>query len=161
MRADINGSPFTEEGYENVKAIVEAKYGQSTEIVNAYVKNIMELPIITGTNRRKVKEFYKLLRFNVQSLNTLGRLADVKGNVRSTLDKLKGIKADLVRGSKGRSDWGLIYVLTKLKRWTYINPVEDNVTEKSLGKGYSSLKPPWRGLRVYKLPDTRYQAQIN
>lgn len=57
MRADINGSPFTEEGYENVKAIVEAKYGQSTEIVN--VKNIMELPIITGTNRRKVKEFYK------------------------------------------------------------------------------------------------------
>lgn len=48
MRADINGSPFTEEGYENVKAIVEAKYGQSTEIVNAYVKNIMELPIITG-----------------------------------------------------------------------------------------------------------------
>ena len=59
VRADINGSPFTEEGYENVKAIVEAKYGQSTEIVNAYVKNIMELPIITGTNRRKVKEFYK------------------------------------------------------------------------------------------------------
>lgn len=42
-----------------MKAIVEAKYGQSTEIVNAYVKNIMELPIITGTNRRKVKEFYK------------------------------------------------------------------------------------------------------
>lgn len=59
MRADINGSPFTEEGYENVKAIVEAKYGQSTEIVNAYVKNIMKLPIITGTNRHKVKEFYK------------------------------------------------------------------------------------------------------
>lgn len=73
----------------------------------------------------------------MQSLNRLGRLADVKVNVRSTLDKLKGIKADLVRGSKGRLNWGLINVLTKLKRWTYIDPVEDNVTEKSSGKGDS------------------------
>ena len=55
--------------------------------------NTMELPIITRANPRKVKEFYKQLRFKVQSLNTLERLADVKGNVRCTLGKLKGIKA--------------------------------------------------------------------
>ena len=52
---DIDGLPFTEEGYENAKAILEAEYGQPTEIVNAYIKNIMELPIITGANPRKVK----------------------------------------------------------------------------------------------------------
>ena len=51
---DIDGLPFTEEGYENAKAILEAEYGQPTEIVNAYIKNIMELPIITGANPRKV-----------------------------------------------------------------------------------------------------------
>jgi len=29
--------------------------------VNAYVKNIMELPVIAGMNPRRVKEFYKQL----------------------------------------------------------------------------------------------------
>jgi len=66
----------------------------------------MELPIITRANPRKVKEFYKQLRFKVQSLNTLERLAGVKGNVRCTLGKLKGIKADLLRGNEGWKDWG-------------------------------------------------------
>ena len=84
---DIDALPFTAEGYEDAKAILEAEYGQPTEIVNTYIKNIMELPIITGTNPRKVKEFYKQLCFNVQRLETLGRLGDVKGNVRCTLDK--------------------------------------------------------------------------
>ena len=111
---DIDGLPFTAEGYENAKAILEAEYGQPTEIVNAYIKNIMELPIITGANPRKVKEFYKQLRFNVQILETLGRLGDVKGNVRCTLDKLKGIKADLVRGNEGSKDWGFKDLMTEL-----------------------------------------------
>ena len=66
----------------------------------------------------------------MQSLNTLGRLADVKGNVRSTLDKLKGIKADLVRGNEGWKDWGFKDLLRELRKWTEINPVEDNVAEK-------------------------------
>ena len=69
---DIDGLQFTEEGYENARAILEAEYGQPPEIVNAYIKNIMELPIIAGANPRKVKEFYKQLRFNVQSLDTFG-----------------------------------------------------------------------------------------
>ena len=101
VRNDIEGLPFTDDGYDNAKAILEAEYGQPADIVNAYVKNIMELPVITGVNPRKVKEFYKQLRYNVQSLDTLERLGDVKGNVRSTLDKLKGVKADLVRGNEG------------------------------------------------------------
>ena len=90
----------------------------------------MELPIISRANPRKVKDFYKQLRFNVQSLDTLGRLADVKGNVRCTLDKLKGIKADLVRGNEGWKDWGFKDLLTELQKWTQINPVEEIATEK-------------------------------
>ena len=72
VRSDIDRLPFTEEGYKNAKAILEAEYGQPSEIVSAYVKHIMELPIITGANPRKVKEFYKQPRFNVQSLECLG-----------------------------------------------------------------------------------------
>ena len=62
MSKDIDGLPFTAEGYENAKAILKAEYGQPTEIVNAYIKNIMELPIIRGANPRKVKEFYKQIQ---------------------------------------------------------------------------------------------------
>ena len=146
MRKDIDGLPFTDEGYANAKAILEAEYGQPTEIVNAYIKNIMELPIITGANPRKVKEFYKQLRFNVQSLDTLGQLADVKGNVRCTLDKLKGIKADLVRGNEGWKDWGFKDLLRELQKWTQINPVEEIAVEKlekdQTGKRNQQFKPP-------------------
>ena len=60
---DIDGLLFTEKGYKNAKAILEAEYGQPTEFVNAYIKNIMDLPIITRANPRKV---YKQLHFNVQ-----------------------------------------------------------------------------------------------
>ena len=35
MSKDIDRLPFTAEGYENAKAILEAEYGQPTEIVNS------------------------------------------------------------------------------------------------------------------------------
>ena len=89
VRKDIDGLPFTDEGYANAKAILEAEYGQPTEIVNAYIKNIMELPIITSANPRKVRVL-QTTALQCTSLDTLRRLADVKGNVRCTLDKLKG-----------------------------------------------------------------------
>ena len=77
MSKDIDGLPFTEEGYKNAKAILEAEYGQTTEIVNAYIKNIMELPIITGANPRKVKEFYKQL-LGCLDVSQMSSFADVK-----------------------------------------------------------------------------------
>ena len=55
LRNYIEGLPFTEDGYNNAKAILEAEYGQPAEIVNVYMKNIMELPVITGANPRNVK----------------------------------------------------------------------------------------------------------
>ena len=71
VRTDIDGLPFNKDCYANAKAILEAEYGQTTEIVNENVKNIMGLPNIAGTSPTKVKEFYKQLRFNLQSLETL------------------------------------------------------------------------------------------
>ena len=56
------------------------------------------LPIITGTQPVPIHEFYKKLVYNEQSLETLSKLKNVTGNARSVLDKLKGAKADLVRG---------------------------------------------------------------
>ena len=157
VRNDIEGLPFTDDGYENAKAILEAEYGQPADIVNAYVKNIMELPVITGANPKKVKEFYKQLRYNVQSLDTLERLGEVKGNVRSNLDKLKGVKADLVRGNEGWRDWDFKDLLRELKKWTDINPVEESVAEKLSVKGISNPKQtmPTRVLKTNSQQETR------
>jgi len=142
---DIDGLPFTDGGYNNAKAILEAEYGNESDIINAYARNIMELPVISEANPSKVKEFYKQLRFNVQSLETLGRLSDVKENVRSTLDKLKGIKADLVRGHDKWRDWGFEDLLAELRRWTDINPIEEKATSKT----YSQPRPTPRTGKMF------------
>ena len=44
VRAGIDGLPFSSEGYERAKNILKTKFGKTSEIVNAYVQNIMGLP---------------------------------------------------------------------------------------------------------------------
>ena len=125
VRADIDGLPFSTKGYERAKNILQSEYGKTSEIVNAYVNNIMVLPTIMGENPREVEEFYKCLLYNVQSLETLGKLRDVTGNDRAVLDKLKGIKSDLVRGHEQWQEWDFRQLLKVIKRWKDINPVTD------------------------------------
>ena len=43
-------------------------------MVNAYVENIMSLPTINGSKPNKIHEFYEKLLFNLQSLETMGKL---------------------------------------------------------------------------------------
>ena len=70
-------------------------------------------------------QIYKHLRCNVHSLDTLGRLSNVKGNVRATLDKLKEIKGGFVQGHENWQNWGYEDLLKALKTWREINPVEE------------------------------------
>ena len=100
VKTAIDGLPFTTEGYQRAKNILKSKYGQMSEIVNAYVQNIMALPMITGSHPRKIHEFYEKLLFNVQSLETLGKLTEISGYVRVSIDKLQGIR-DQGRSGKG------------------------------------------------------------
>ena len=64
-RVDIDGLPLNTEGYEKAKIVIKEEYGKTSEVVNAYVNNIL-IP-------SKVNSFYKTLLFNVQSLETLVR----------------------------------------------------------------------------------------
>ena len=61
----------------------------------------MGLPVITSASPKEINEFYKKLLLDVQSLATIGKLREVCRNVRAVLDKLEGIKGDLVRGHTG------------------------------------------------------------
>ena len=55
IRTEIDGLPFSSEGYERAKNILSRKYGQTSEVVNAYVENIMSsMPTIDGTQMAKI-----------------------------------------------------------------------------------------------------------
>lgn len=115
-----------------MKAILKAQYGQKTENVNGYIRNINELTIITAANPSKVKQFLKQQSFNVQSLGTLGGVADIKGNMTCTQDNLKGVKANHVRENECWNYWDFKDLSTELQNWTQINLVEENAVERSV-----------------------------
>ena len=83
--------PFTSEGYNRAKAILKDKYGKEPEIVNSYVKEILELPHITTANPRKIAEFSDNC---VQALETMKKLDSVRENVSMTLEKLAAIRGE-------------------------------------------------------------------
>ena len=72
MRTLIGGLPYSTEGYERAKTILKFNYGKKSEIVNAYVQNIVALPKITGTCPAGIHEFYDKLVFNVQPWSRKG-----------------------------------------------------------------------------------------
>ena len=58
VREDVEGLPFTTEGYQRAKNILKSDYGRTSEIINAHVQNIMGLPVISDAQPAKVHEFY-------------------------------------------------------------------------------------------------------
>jgi len=77
IRREIDSLPFSSDGYKHVKNILTRKYGQTSEVVNVFMENIMSLPTIGGTQPARNHDFYKKLLFNVQSLETMGKLREV------------------------------------------------------------------------------------
>ncbi|XP_046846738.1 uncharacterized protein LOC124440389 [Xenia sp. Carnegie-2017] len=122
----IDGLPFTSEGYERAKNILTTKYGKTSEIINAYVQNIINLPNIQGTKPGKIHAFYETLLTSVQSLETLGKLKEVSGYVRMTIDKLEGIRSDLVRIDDDWQEWRFPEFIEALRKWTVRNPVKQD-----------------------------------
>lgn len=146
IRAEIDGLPFSVEGYERAKNILARKYGQTSEVVNAYVENIMSLPTIGGTQPARIHDFYEKLLFNVQSLETMGKLREVNGYVRMTIDKLPGIRGDLVRTDDSWREWNFPRLVDELRKWTERNPIQSKQSDK-----------PWRVDKPWR--DKNFQVQ--
>lgn len=81
----------------NKQGISWTKVRKESKIVNAYAEGIMSLPAIYGANPNKVLQFYEKLCSNIQALKTMGKLREVNGYARMTLNKLEGVRGDLVR----------------------------------------------------------------
>ena len=73
IRKEIDGLLFSSEGYERAKNILKRKNGKPSEVVNAYVENIMSVPTINGSQPNKIHEVYEKLLFNVKSVETTSK----------------------------------------------------------------------------------------
>ena len=157
IRKEIDSLPFLCEGYERAKHILKRKCRKPSEVGNAYLENIMSLPIINGSQPNKIHEFYEKLLFNVQSLETMGKLQEVNGYVRMTIDKLPGI-GDLVRTDDSWREWNFPQFVEELRKWTERNPIQTKSNEKPLrDKSYQTQQKDERGREcVYcEKPDHR------
>ena len=119
----IEALPFSSEGYNRAKAILEDKYGKESEIAKCYIKEILDLPQILGASPRKIAEFCEKLTHSVQALETMGKLSQISGNVSMTLDKLSSIRGDLVRTDPGWESWDYVKLVEALNQWVRRNPV--------------------------------------
>ena len=124
VRRDVESLPFTSKGYNRAKAILCEKYGKESEIVKAYSKNILDLPLITSNNPKRISEFSEKLTYCVQSLQTMKKLDGVNGLTSLTLDKLPAIRGDLVRSDKKWESWDLEKLAEALRLWVRRNPVD-------------------------------------
>ena len=122
VRPLVESLPFNTEGYTRAKTILESKYGRTSEIVNAHIQKIMDLPTVNGTHPSKVNEFYETLLKNVQALETMGKLESVNGYVRNVLDRLPGIRSELVRDDDDWHEWKFPDLVESLRKWTQRNP---------------------------------------
>ena len=152
LRTAIDGLPLTMEGYERAKNILKTKYGKPTEIVNAYVQTIMSLPIIHGAQPTKIHEFYEKLVYSVQSLKTLGKVREVNGYTRMTLDKLEGVRGDLVCTDEDWQEWNFPQLIKALQQWTERNPLkpDEKGADRSQqlwpkkGRSFQSRQQDWK-----------------
>eukprot|EP00795_Rhopilema_esculentum_P005574 gene5574-9577_t len=114
VRINIENLIHNGEGYERAKQILKSKYGRPSEVINAHVQCIIELPVIRGSNPHKIHDFFNKLLPSVQALESLGRLKSISGYTRLTLDKLEGIRADLVRLDDQWQEWGFPQLIEAL-----------------------------------------------
>lgn len=174
----IEGLPFSSEGYERAKTILKTKYGQTSEVVNAHIQCIMGLPKVQVADPGKVYKFYETLASHVQTLETLGKLKEIGGFVRATLDKLPAIRPDLVRLDDEWQQWGFPQLVESLRKWCDRNPAQ--MSERSSrgdghnrGHGHSyqaSLHqarvcvycdaPDHKAMECKKVPDVRERRKI-
>ena len=146
VRASVDGLPYNTEGYERAKSILKTKYGKPSEVSNAHMQGIIALPTIQGSQPVKIHEFYGRLVTNVQALETMGKIKDINGYVRVTLDKLPGIRADLVRLDDEWQEWGFPQMLEALRKWCDRNPLPSSEQPilKVRDKLYNSRQEEWK-----------------
>lgn len=72
-------------------------YVRSSEVANARMQCVIEMSAIHDVDPAKIHEFHEKLTSHIQVLENMGKVKEIRGFVRATLNKLPDIRADLVR----------------------------------------------------------------
>ena len=130
VRNLIDGLPFTADGYQKAKDLLSRRFGKTSEVVGSYVRHILELPTIGERDVKKIHEFYKILLFNVESLQTLKSINKLDAAVRFTFEKLGVIKNELAMIDENWSEWSFVQFLEALEKWAINNPIPESQRHK-------------------------------
>ena len=114
------------EGYERAKTLLQTKYGKPSEVANAHMQCVIGLPTVYGTQPAKIHDFYGKLSSHIQVLETMGKVKEIGGFVRVTLDKLPGVRADLVQLDDNWQEWGFRELIESLRKWCDCNPIHSD-----------------------------------
>ena len=161
VKKSVEALPFTSEGYNRAKSVLEDKYGNESEIIKAYTRQIFDLPVISTVNTRKIHEFSENLMYAVQSLATMKKLEQVNGYVAMTLDKLPAIRGDLVRTDPEWQSWTFVKLADALKMWTKRNPADEETRDKHMHARQldDRLKRGDKSLKIYQIYQTQQRTQ--
>ena len=68
VKLKLEALPFTSEEYNHAKSILTEKYGEESEIVKAYTREILDIPSVPNANSKKISEFSEStsLAFKIQ-----------------------------------------------------------------------------------------------
>ena len=145
VRSAVDGLPYNTEGYERAKAILTAKYRKPSEVANAHIQSIIALPTVQGSQPARVHDFYEKLATNVQVLDTMRKIKEINGYVRVTLDKLPGIRADLLCLDDNWHDWAFPQIMEALRKWCERNPLHSSdQSNKSRARFFNSRQEDYR-----------------
>ena len=104
VRLLIDTFSSTSEGYSRAITILKARFGKPSEVTVARIQCITSLPVITNSNPNRIHEFYEKVVISIQALKTMNKIKVINGYVKMTLDKLPGIRVDLVRLNDNRQE---------------------------------------------------------
>ena len=127
VRDRLANLKLSTEGYQTAWKRLKAEYGQTKQVVNAHIEEIIGLPVVKGTNYAKVQEFHEKLSKSFDALQTLGEDGPLRAFAMTTLNKLPHVKPDLVRRDESWEDWNLKDLLDNLQMWLIRNkPTTDS-----------------------------------
>ena len=109
----------------------KTEFGQSKTVIASHMEEIVNLPVVRGSNYERVHELYEKLSKNFDALQTLGEGEMLRGFVLSTLNKLPQVKPDLVRTDEGWEDWNMEDLINSIQKWLKRNKTEDTHKEQA------------------------------
>ena len=74
VRVTIDKLPLNSEWYGKAKKMLEQRYGDPSEVVNAHIQEIISSPTRNGVSKQKIHNFYDTLLGHVQALEAFGTL---------------------------------------------------------------------------------------